>query len=140
MQILFDKIVDEGKNRKAKRLSLIAPAFLLALYAVFAFSPSNTNSAVVTVIGFASICPALFASYYNLKHLLLPEDAMGFLKITKGINVLALVFYAANYVYPLFDLYFTKTLMSAYDLILSGILFGIAALCRKGAVKWKALI
>ena len=137
---IFDKIVDEGKNRKAKRLALIAPVILLALFAVIAFSPLNTSSAAVTVIGFASICPALFASYYNLKHLLLPEDAMGFLKITKGINVLALVFYAANYVYPLIDSHFTKTLMSAYDLILAGILFDMAVLCRKGAVKWKALI
>ena len=137
---IFDEIVDEEKNRKAKRLALITPAILLALYAVIAFSPRNTSSATVTVIGFVSICPALFASYYNMKHLLLPKDAMGFLKITKGINILALVFYAANYIYPLMDLHFTKTVMSAYDLILAGILFGIAVLCRKGAVKWKALI
>ena len=137
---IFDKIVDEGKNGKAKGLALIAPAFLLALYAVFALSPENTNSAAVIVIGFISISPALFASYYNMKHLLLPGDAMGFLKITKGINILALIFYAANYVYPLIDLHFTRTVMSAYDLVLAVILFGMAVLCKRGADKWKALI
>ena len=136
----FDRIVDEGESRKAKRLALTAPAALLALYAAFAFSPHNTSSAAITVIGFLSISPALFASYYNMKHLLLPSDAMGFLKVTRGVNVLALVFFAANYLYPLIDLHCTKTVMSAYDLLLAGVLFGMAVVCRKGAAAWKALI
>lgn len=137
---VFDKIVDEGKSKKAKGLSLAAPAVLLVIYAFTVFSPLNTSSVAVTVIGFVSIGPALFAAYYNLKHLLLPNDAMGFLKFTRGINVLALVFYAANYIYPLIDLHFSKTVMGICDLILAGILFGIVVLCRKGAAKWKALI
>ncbi len=135
----FDKVVDEGKNKKARISALIAPAGLIALYAAFAFSPINADSAARIIIGFVSICPALFASYYNLKHLLLPEDAMGFLRITRSINVLALVFYAANYIYPLINLYFSKTIMSVYDLALAVVLLALAILCKKGVVKWKAL-
>lgn len=71
------------------------------------------------MIGFLSIFPALPASFFSLKHLLLPPDDIGFLKSTTGINILALAFYTANYVYPLLDLYSSKTVMSAYDLILA---------------------
>lgn len=136
----FDKVVDEGKGRKARALAHIAPAVLLAIYALYAFSPINTQSALTTVIGIVSISPALFAAYFSAKHLLLPEDAMGFLRVTKGIDILALAFYAANYVYPLVDLHCPKTVMSIYDLTLAGLLFGMILLCRKGAVKWKTLI
>lgn len=136
----FDKVVDEGKNRKARTSAFISPAVLLVLYAFYAFSPVNTRSVAIIVIGFLSISPALFAAYFSLKHLLLPEDEMGFLKLTKGIDIAALVFYTANYIYPLADLYCPKTIMSVYDLILAGMLFGIIAACRKGAVKWEALI
>lgn len=136
----FDKVIDEGKNEKAKALAFIAPMVLLVLYVLYVFSPVNTEPTVVTVIGLVSISPALFASYFSLKHLLLPEDAMGFVKITKGINILALVFYAANYAYPLLDLYCSKIVMSGYDLILAGMLFVMIVMCKKGAIKWKALI
>ncbi|MBQ0038775.1 MAG: hypothetical protein KBS74_08935 [Clostridiales bacterium] len=136
----FDKVVDEGKSKNAKLLAIIAPTVLLAFYALYAFSPMNTKSAAVIVIGFLSIFPALPASYFNLKHLLLPPDEVGFLKGTKQIDILALAFYAANYVYPLMDLHCPKTVMSVYDLLLAGMLFGIIAACRKGAVKWEAFI
>ena len=136
----FDKVVDEGRNGKARALAHLAPAVLLVLYALYAFSPVNIRSAAAVLLGLFSISPALFASYFSLKHLLLPEDAMGFLTLMKGTDVLALVFYAANYLYPLADLYCPKTVMSGYDLILAGMLFGIIILCRRGAIKWKTRI
>lgn len=136
----FDKIVDEGKSKNAKLLAIIAPTALLALYVLYVISSVNTKSVTVIVIGFLSILPALPASYFNLKHLLLPPDEGGFLKGTKAADILALVFYAANYIYPLMDLYCPGTVMSVYDLLLAGILFGIIAACRKGAVKWKVFI
>ena len=136
----FDRTVDEGNSRKAKLLAILAPIGLLLLYAVYAFSPLNTRPMIVTGIGFLSVLPALPASYFSLKHLLLPEDEMGFLRATRGIDAAALVFYAANYLYPSADLYCPKTVMSVYDLILAGMLFGVMAACGKGADKWKTLI
>lgn len=136
----FDKVVDEGQNRKARALAFIAPVSLLMLYALYAFSPFNAEPVSVIVIGLISISPALFAAYFSLKHLLLTKDAMGFLEITKKINIFALIFYAANYAYPLAYLYCPKRLMSAYDLLLAVMLFVMAVLCRKGANRWKALI
>lgn len=136
----FDKVVDDGANRKVRLLALAAPAVLLTLYALYAFSPLNIQPAAVTATGLISISPALFASYYSLKHLLLPEDPMGFLGATEGIDGMALVFYAANYEYPTANLHCSGTVMSVYDVALAGMLFGLIVLCRKGVLKWKTLI
>ena len=136
----FDKVVDEGKNKKAKAIALTAPALLLVLFAFYAFSPANTLSPAINVIELLSISPGLFAAYFSLKHLFLPTDKIGYLKLTRSIDIAALVFFGTNYVYPLADLYIPKTVMSLYDLILAVILFVIIAACRRGAVKWKALI
>ena len=136
----FDKVVDEGKNKNAKLLAITAPVILSAFYALYAFSPVNTQSAAGNVIGLLSIFPALPASYFNLKHLLLPPDEMGFLKSIKTIDILSLVFFAANYVYPLMDLRCPETVMSVYDLFLAMMLFAMIAACRKGAEEWKTFI
>lgn len=136
----FDRAVDESNSVKARALSFIAPAVLLGLYAAYALATDNESSVFNLVIGFLSLSPALFASRLNLKHLLLPEDAMGFLKAARGIDMLSLVFYAANYLYPPAYLYCSKTLMGIYDVVLAVILLMIVLLCGKGAKKWKALV
>lgn len=136
----FDKAVDEKKNKKAKLFALIAPVGLLALYSLYAFSPANDRTALVVAIELISISPALPAAYLSLKHLLLPEDEMGFLRLTRGINITALIFYAVNYAYPFADLYCPRTVMSIYDLTLGFMIFAIVLLCGMGADKWKTLI
>ena len=136
----FDKVVDEGKDRRARVLALIAPAALLLLYALYVISPVNTRPAGVIITGLLSISPALFAGYFSMKHLLLPEDGMGFLKCTKRIDIAALVFYAANYLYPSLYLYFSDTVLSIYDLFLAVLELVMILLCRKGALRWKTLI
>lgn len=136
---VLDKMGDEGQCKNAKVTALIAPTLLLLLYGFYALSPVNSDSVPVILIGFISISPALLASYFSLKYLLLSEDKGGLLTITKGINMVALIFYAANYVYPLCDLYCSKTVMSLYDLILSVMMFVMILLCRRGVSKWKTL-
>lgn len=136
----FDRTVDDGSCKKARVLALIAPVVMLALYAINAFSPQNRETASVIVTAFISIAPALFAAWFSLKHLLLPDDAGGLLKLTKGIDILALIFYGINYLYPLADLFCSDAVMCAFDLVLALVLFGIVIQCRKGADRWKTPI
>lgn len=136
----FDKLVDEWNNRKIKILSFLAPLLLVVMYSVFLLLCGDKMSAAEKAVGFLSISPAIFASYFSMKHLLLPEDSMGFLKITKGINILLLVFYAANFAYPISLIYLPKTVIECFDLLVSLILFGLMILCRKGAERWETLI
>lgn len=136
----FDRIVEERKNRKARILALIAPVLLLVLYAIYAFSPLNTRSAVVVIAGFVCISPALVGAYFSTKHLLLPKDEMGFLKSTNWIDALSLVFYTANCGYPLLYLHTSENVLGIYDMILAGMLFTMIVLCKKGAAKWETFI
>ena len=136
----FDKTVDEGQSKKPRRTALIAPLVLLLLYALFVFSPANTSLVSENVLGLVAVSPALFAAYFNLKHLLLPVDAMGFLRVTRGIDILALIFYAANFIYPLLYLYCPAKVMGLFDIVLAVIFFGMMILCGKGVVRWKTLI
>ena len=136
----FDKLVDERNNKKVKILSFSAPLLLLVMYGVFLLLCGDKMSAAEKTLGFLSISPAIAASYFSLKHLLLPEDPMGFLKTTKGINILLLVFYTANSAYPLALLFLPETIIDCYDLLISVMLFGLMILCRRGAERWKQLI
>ena len=136
----FDKLVDEWNNKKSKILPFFAPLLLIVIYCVYWVLSGNRMTTFEKAVGFFSISPAIPASYFSLKHLLLPEDSMGFLKITKSINILLLVFYAANFAYSVSLLYLPETVINCYDLLVSVLLFVLMILCRKGADKWKKLI
>ena len=68
----FDKLVDEWNNRKIKILSFSAPLLLVVMYSVFLLLCGDKMSAAEKAVGFLSISPAIFASYFSMKHLLLP--------------------------------------------------------------------
>ena len=93
----LDGIVDDGDkaNRKARVLAWIAPIVFGAALAVVLFTSSKGGTAIRVIYGIAFL-PVLPASYYNLKHLLLPIDPFGFLRATKMCNVAALYFYVLN--------------------------------------------
>ena len=127
----------EWKDRRLSVISHVAPVVMIAIYAVFLFNPDNTLSSVENVIGFVSLTPAFFASYFSMKHLMLKSGITVDSKYTKLIDVVTLVFYAANSVYPLVNLYLSDFFMGICDVILAVMLFVIIVLCRKGALKWK---
>lgn len=128
---------EERKDEKsANLLSLIAPLLLLSLYAGYALSPRNTEPFAGKVIGFLSISPALFASCFSARRLLQKAEKNSFPDVVRKIDILTLIFYAANYGYPLAYLYCSATVMGICDLLLAVMVLGMIALCRKGASRW----
>lgn len=136
----FDKLVDEGTALRKKIPALLAPAELLALFAVYVIMPAEGKTVFRVMCAFICLSPALFASYFSLKHLLLPNDAMGYLEAIRGIDILALVFYTANFAYSIAYECFSNIIMGIYDIFLAVILLAIVIQCRKGARKWNTLI
>ena len=136
----FDSVVDEKKDQKVQIYSLAAPILLTAVYSIFTLLVFHKISNMVILFGFLALLPALGSSYFSLKHLILPEDSLGFLRCTRKIDKTALVFFAANYLYPIASLYFNPITMGIYDILMGVILFIIIYQCRKGAEKWPALI
>lgn len=136
----FDRLVDDGTNRRARSLALLAPGALLVIFLLYAFSSVNGQNAVRILLGLASLSPALPASYFSLKHLLLPKDEMGFLTSIKKTDIFALLFYAVNFAYPLINLYCPKNVVIMCDVGIALMILILVILCGKGAEKWKTFI
>lgn len=132
----LDKIVDDGKgSKKAKVLALIAPIIMAVLTAAafFTWVSVNKTFAVMWVIMFI---PALFASYFNLKHILLPIDPFEFLKATKPCNFAALIFYILSAAYAIVSAYGQMYLSGAMLILTSLSMLVLTVFSVKGAKKW----
>ncbi|MEG0547080.1 MAG: hypothetical protein RR552_07880 [Oscillospiraceae bacterium] len=83
-------LVDGGEKtyRKYRVLSLLAPIVILAIYILSLFSTASIE--VKCVDGVLCLVFAL-SSYYNLKHLIIPDVDFGILKSIRGYNFLALL-------------------------------------------------
>ena len=129
----LDKIVDDGNGSgKARAISIIAPV-IMAVLTVLAFFSWKDKDMFCAVMWVVMLLPALPASYFNLKHILLPLDPFEFLRATRPCNIAALAFYLVTAVYIICSASgkggVLSVLMSVSVLTLS--------LCAvKGAEKW----
>lgn len=132
----LDKLVDDGdRSQNARRLSWIAP-FVIAVLAVaefFAWLKEDIFTAEMWVV---IAIPAAAASYFNLKHLLLPTDAFGLLRATRFCNVFALIFYVITAVYVIVSS-MGRTILSGVLLVLMSLsVLGMTMSAIKGSEKW----
>lgn len=90
---LLNHIVDDGVGTAKYRLiACVAPVLsILALVRIF-FCTFPLGPAVACAIIFI-LLPIIPASYFSLKHLILPVDAVGLLKATRRSDLCALLFY-----------------------------------------------
>lgn len=132
----LDGIVDdhaEGSGR-ARVIAFAAPVlFGACLLALLIKADLGAFSAIVYAIVLAPLIPA---SYFNLKHLLLPVDPFGFLRATRECNFTSLAFcllcvaqLAANAFLPAWC-GAVVTLLSAADLFL------LVLASERGIRKW----
>ena len=89
----FDSFIDDRSKafQSYRLIALIAPAVLfvfVVLYALTAKDRIPTTSLVWALIGFA---PAVPASYYNLKHLIMPDMGYSFTGGVRLCNLFALL-------------------------------------------------
>ena len=88
----MDTLADDGSAefRKYRIIPLAAPAVVIAVYLTlfyFAHQPKLTK----VIAGFISVIVAA-ASYYNLKHLIIPDVDFGVIRCLRQYNLLALVY------------------------------------------------
>lgn len=133
----LDKVVDETGLPLGKRLlALTAPAFL-TVSAILIFLIWKDNNMMCAVVFALLLLPAIPATYYNIKHLLLPEDELGLLKVTKGSNVASLIFMLFGAVYL-----FIESTGSVVGIAVASILqaltaLGLALSAAKGVKQWE---
>jgi len=87
----MDSLVDDGSrsNWKYRLIALAAPAVVLALYILFlrrvGFGQEAIVNGVLTIV-------IMFASYYHLKHLIIPDVEGGIIRHIRPYNLIALVY------------------------------------------------
>ncbi|MEG0571336.1 MAG: hypothetical protein RR497_06805 [Oscillospiraceae bacterium] len=128
-------LVDGGEKiyRKYRTLSLLAPALIIAIYTPVLFSEASVEAKCVDAV----LC-LIFAlsSYFNLKHLIIPDVDFGILKSIRGYNLLALLLSILSTV----NLVTIDLEWTIFQLIISALIaalyIAIIPVLAKGAKKW----
>ncbi len=132
----LDSIIDDGTGTGfAKKTAFIAPVIIAGALGVIFFLIFNgsAKSALMFIVMLIPACPA---SYFNLKHLLMPIDDFGFLKATRKCNVSALAFYILSIIY-VYGIASGKTeLQGAAAVMMSMSMLSISVFAIKGAEQW----
>ena len=132
----LDKIVDDSKGfNKLRVVSIIAPV-VMAVLTIFAFLSWKDKDMFSAVMWGLMLIPALPASYFNLKHILLPLDSFEFLRATKPCNIVALVFYVATAAYIISLASMENTISGLLSVLMSLSVLALSLCAVKGAKRW----
>ena len=126
--------------RRAAWFALAAPMLLAVPLFLYMRGEIAAAHPIGAVIVFLVVCPALPASYYNLKHLLLPMDAAGLLRAARPTDIISLAIYVFNFVF-LFDAVQTTDLLFKLGTVLLALLMAaLVFFCERGARQWAKLL
>ncbi len=137
----IDGVVDDGSPEciKARRIALIAPAVLSAVLIDSFLDMLKISDPLTAGLGLAISAPIPFAAYFSLKHLVIKDDAFGFLKTTRAYNFMALIHYFLEIMYIYSSLRY-PVIGLVMEIMLPVSLFGMIIAAVKGAEIWKTLI
>lgn len=136
----LDSVVDEGgvSSKSARLYANIAPVLIFVIVCIFAVHSIIDMEYSKAIWISISYIPGALAAYYNLKHLLLKDDAMGFLQMTKMCNYMSLAYIFLSSTALLFME--NEIIYSLSSVLLAFILVALAFSCKKGLKIWEALI
>lgn len=134
----LDRIVDDGakENRLARILACIAPIIIAAL-CINACLMWKDRDIICAAFWMLMLLPAIPASYFNLKHILLPVDAGGFLRATRNCNISALILYVVMAAFVACSAVDNSRLIGILSLLMSLAVFGITISAIRGAKEWR---
>lgn len=133
----LDKVVDDGskQNRTAKLLAVIA-SVVVAIACINVFIAWKDKDIICAVMWVLMLLPAIPASYFNLKHILLPADGFGFLRATRFCNISALVLYIVMAAFAACSASESSRLVGIFSCLMSLAVLGITISAIRGAKKW----
>ena len=83
------------------------------------------------------LLPTLPASYFNMKHLLMPLDAFELLRATRHCNLVSLGFYLLSVLYAVFRALGNTLMAGVVSVVLSVSMLLLVGAAIKGREKWK---
>ncbi len=132
----LDKIVDESKGfDKVRAISIIAPV-VMAILTALAFLSWKDKDLFCAVMWVIMLIPALPASYFNLKHILLPVDPFELLRATRPSNIVALCFYIITAAYSIFSANTGYIVSGILSVVMSISVLALSLCAVKGVKRW----
>ena len=108
----------------------------MAVLAVAAFLSWKDKDMFCAVMWLIMLIPALPASYFNLKHILLPMDPFEFLRCTRPGNIASLAFYLVTAAYMICSAFSGVTVCGILFVLMSLAAFALSLCAVKGEKKW----
>ena len=132
----LDRIVDDGKGSGKARAGAVCALVVTAALAMATFFAWKNRDMFCAVMWFVMLIPALPASFFNLKHILLPMDPFALLRATKPCNIAALVFYILTAVYGISLATMEGTVSGILSVLMSLSVLALVLCAVKGARQW----
>lgn len=135
---VLDKLVDEKNDstRKARRIAFVTPVVFAAALGVACVRNLEEGRGNFSLLIIALGVPMVLGSYYNTKHLLLPMDGMQILKMTRGCNIMCLLFDAAEVVYMTASAYEKPVVTDVCYVVRSLIVLVLIVFAVRGSKEW----
>ena len=133
----LDSIVDDrgGNNRKIRYVSFCV-SLLVGIILLNQFCLWQKQNILYAVFMTTSLLPIVPASYFSIKHLLLPMDEMHFLQGTKLCNLFGLLLYCARISLG-YAMIFSKAFLTVAISNVIAVIMGIIIVsATKGAKRW----
>lgn len=137
---LIDKIVDDGNTKKGiKLVSCTVPIMLIFGYAEMIACGLSSHCLKMIACGLM-VLPMVNASYFNMKHLIMKEDEMGFLKASRLCNVCAIFYYFGLEVLLIAEISGIQIFSEIIHSVVSVIVLALVLAAKWGVKEWKTLI
>ena len=131
----MDHLGDNGSKefRKYRIIAAAAPIIITASYVPVYLSDSN----LITKISYAAIwISIMIASYYALKHLILPDVDFGVIRCIRGYNLLVLCYGLLSVTERIALLYDAKIVTWITCILSAVVALLLIPVLKKGAAKW----
>ncbi|MDO4811395.1 MAG: hypothetical protein Q3985_05560 [Eubacteriales bacterium] len=134
----YDSLIDEKSTRfrKYRIISVLAPAAVLVLILIHTFSNAENAAPSVNFVTGIGYIPAVFASYYNLKHFIIPDMGFLFVRWIRRANLCALIIEVADVLRVLLSALADKWPGALLSLIISAAFLMMLLFAEGGRKTW----
>lgn len=133
----LDRLFDERNKAtlKYRIIALAAPAVLIAM----AFPNLFHNELIIRdkIIFIIGCLPVFFASYFNLKHAILPDGNNNFIKAVRPYNITALILEFLEVIYLIMNIRAINGSSGYLSILCAVTSIFLMIYAKKGAEKWK---
>lgn len=132
----LDRLFDDGSRlfKKHRIIALMAPVVIIMTYVPVIFSDGIPLG--MKIFAFFGWLPMAAASYYNIKHAILPDCGFMFVKAVRPYNIAAIVLEFSQACHIVMRVYELTTGIMISSVAVSLSLMAVLYYAKRGAGKW----